>query len=38
VFKEINRLKKSQMLDEVKGVVTSRQDPTQLNFQLVKMN
>ena len=33
VFKEINRLKKSLMLSEIKGVVTSEQDPTQLSFQ-----
>ena len=28
--KEINRLKKSLMLNEIKGVLTSRQDLTQL--------
>ena len=35
VFKEVNRLKKSLMLS---GIVTSRQDPTQLSFQFVKRN
>ena len=38
MFKEINRLKKSLMLNGIKGVVTSGQDPTQLSFQLVKRN
>ena len=35
VLKEVNRLKKSLMLS---GIVTSRQDPTQLSFQFVKRN
>jgi hypothetical protein len=38
MFKAIRRLKKRQMLGGIKGVVTSEQDPTQLNFQLVKRN
>ena len=29
--KEINRLKKSLILNEIKEVVTSRQDPSQLS-------
>lgn len=33
LFKEINRLR-----NRIKEVVTSRQDPNQLNFQLVKRN
>ena len=33
VFKEMNRLK---ILNGIKGVVTSTQDPTQLNFQLMR--
>ena len=36
--KEINRLKKSLMLNGMKGVLISWQDPTQLSFQLVKRN
>jgi hypothetical protein len=35
VFKETNRLK---ILNRIKGVVTSGQDPTQLSFHLVKRN
>ena len=33
MFKEINRLR-----NRVKGMVTSAQDPTQVNFLLVKRN
>jgi hypothetical protein len=32
VFKDTYRLKKSLMLSEIKGVVTSEHDPTQLSF------
>lgn len=35
-FKKINRFKKSLILNERKGVVTSKQDPTQLSFQFMK--
>jgi hypothetical protein len=35
VFKEINTLK---ILNGIKGVVTSRQDSTQLSFHFVKRN
>ena len=35
---KIKSLKKSLMLNGIKGVVTSGQDPTQLSFQLVKRN
>jgi hypothetical protein len=35
VFKEINRLK---ILNGIKGVVTSGQDPTQLSFHFIKGN
>jgi hypothetical protein len=38
VFKEIRRLEKSLILNEIKEVVTSRQDPTQVSFQPVKRN
>ena len=38
VFKEINRLRKILMLNGIKAVVTSGQDPIQLSFQLVKRN
>jgi hypothetical protein len=38
IFKEMNRLKKSLILNEVKGEETSGQDLTQLSFQLVKRN
>ena len=37
LFKEINRLK-SWMLNGIKEVVTSGENPTQLSFQLVKMS
>ena len=36
VFKEINRLKKSWMLNRVKGGVTSGNNPTQISFQFCK--
>jgi hypothetical protein len=35
VFKEINRLKQSLMVNGIIVVVASGQDPTQLSFQLV---
>lgn len=40
MFKKIKKknLKKSQMLNRMKKMVASRQDPTQLRFQLVKRN
>lgn len=41
MFKKIKKkknLKKSQMLNGMKKMVASRQDPTQLRFQLVKRN
>ena len=37
VFKEVRRLKKSPMLNGIKGVVTSGQDPTQLSFHLKRL-
>jgi hypothetical protein len=36
VLEAITCLKKSLMLSRIKGVVTSGQDPTQLNFHLVE--
>ena len=36
VFKEINTLKKIFTLNEIQGVVTSGQIPTQVSFQFVK--
>jgi hypothetical protein len=38
MFKEIKRLMKSLVSGEIKRVVTSGQDPTQPNFQIVKKN
>ena len=38
VLKDVKSLKKSLMLNEIKGVVNSGQDHIQLNFQLVKRN
>lgn len=36
---DIKSLKKSQKVNEIKGVMTSKQDPAQINFQFkVKMN
>ena len=37
-FKEINRLKKSSIKKEIKGIVIPGQDPTRLIFHLVKRN
>lgn len=36
MFKDMQNLKKSWMLNGLKGVVTSGQDPTHVSFQLVK--
>jgi hypothetical protein len=38
VFEEIYILKKNLILKGIKGMVTTGQDPTQLNFQFVKKN
>ena len=37
-LKDINRLKKSLINSGIKGVVTSGQDPTPLNFQHLNRN
>lgn len=38
LLKEIKSLKKTLMLNGIKEVVTSGQDPAQLSFQVVKKN
>jgi hypothetical protein len=38
LLEEIKSLKKSLILNEIKGVVISEQDPTQINFHVVKSN
>ena len=38
VFKEINRVKESLMIDVIKGLMTIVKDTTQLRIQLVKRN